>query len=197
MFPARKQPRVCDNNETYISAKPYKTQTYPRFPGQNGYERRSPGHQTQAPQAARPFNPLTVPTGEVATARQSFSFSRLSRLLSPAQFQRVFSRAQRSGDRYFTVLYCGNESETARLGFAIAKKRIHRAVGRNRLRRLARESFRKEFSKLGGIDIIIMAQTVADTATNAELNASLAQHWERMRKGEDNSRRHRQKDSDN
>jgi ribonuclease P protein component len=100
----------------------------------------------------------------------------------------VFNGGRRSADRYFTVLYTPNDSDVARLGFAVAKKKIRKAVGRNRIRRLARESFRYECSTLGGVDIVILAQTIADAASNQELTASLQKHWQRIRNGEDSGR---------
>ena len=91
------------------------------------------------------------------------------------------------------MLYRQNDNGQARLGFAVAKKRISKATGRNRVRRIARESFRQTREQLGGIDIIIMAQTAAAGATNAELFASLASHWERLAKGEETGRPGRKK----
>jgi ribonuclease P protein component len=113
----------------------------------------------------------------VATSRKAFSFSRNFRLTKPAEFAHVFGKAQRLSDRCFTVLYRENELDTARLGFAVAKRRIPAAVGRNRIRRIARESFRKYRTKLGSFDIIILAQSAAATATNSVLVASLEWHW--------------------
>jgi ribonuclease P protein component len=119
--------------------------------------------------------------GDAATATQPFSFSRLYRLSSPAEFGRVFQRATRSGDRFFTVLWRKNDLATARIGFAIAKKRISLAVGRNRVRRLARESFRHQRGTFNGVDIVLLAQSAADKASNKQLQQSLDKHWEKIR----------------
>jgi len=67
-----------------------------------------------------------------------------------------------------------------RIGFAIAKKRIAHAVVRNRLRRVARESFRQKLVELGSVDIVILAQPAAATANNQELFRSLANHWRKI-----------------
>jgi ribonuclease P protein component len=67
-----------------------------------------------------------------------------------------------------------------RIGFAIAKKRIPGAVGRNRLRRLARESFRSHAYELPSVDIVLLAQPAAAHANNAELFRSLEKHWRRI-----------------
>jgi ribonuclease P protein component len=125
---------------------------------------------------------------------QTFSFSRRYRLTNPAEFKRVFANASRSRDRYFTLLYCDNAGASARLGFAVAKKKISTAVGRNRLRRLARESFRLQRQTLGSVDIIILAQPAAASATNSQLFASLEKHWQRLltEAGGDLAKRQRQ-----
>ena len=81
-------------------------------------------------------------------------------------------------------MYRENDRDSARLGFAVAKKRIPAAVGRNRVRRIARESFRKHRGELGSIDIIILAQSAAAKLSNAELFASIEQHWEQIRTGD-------------
>jgi len=101
----------------------------------------------------------------------------------------VFAAARRSADRYFTVLYRQNGLDHPRLGFTVAKKKIPTAVGRNRVRRLARESFRLQNQTLGGIDIIILAQRTAAQASNAQLFASLENHWQHLQQREDLPRR--------
>jgi len=70
---------------------------------------------------------------------------------------------------------------TARVGFAIAKKRVSRAVGRNRIRRVARESFRHVRGTLAGVDIVLLANSAADKASNQQLQQSLARHWDNIR----------------
>jgi len=86
------------------------------------------------------------------------AFPRPNRLTSAADFERVFKHAQRSGDRFFTVLYRRNNLGYPRIGLAIAKKSVRSAVGRNRLKRIIRESFRQAKSQLLGVDIVIMAR---------------------------------------
>ncbi|MBT8423225.1 MAG: ribonuclease P protein component [Gammaproteobacteria bacterium] len=125
------------------------------------------------------------------TSSANHTFGRDSRLLKPAEFQRVFSAARRSSDRYFTVLYRESEGTAPRLGFAVAKKKIPTAVGRNRLRRIARESFRTQKRTLGGIDIIILAQNAAGAASSHALRASLRKHWQNLQQRQDQTRQPR------
>ena len=57
------------------------------------------------------------------------------------------------------------------------------------MRRLARESFRRQNQTLGGIDIIILAQRTAAQASNVQLFASLENHWLHLQQREDLPRR--------
>ena len=117
---------------------------------------------------------------EAVTTDKTKRFSRSFRLLRPEEFSHVFDKARRSRDQYYTVLYRPNNQDTARVGFAIAKKRISAAVDRNRVRRLARESFRHFRASLPAMDIIILAQSAAVKTTNAELFTSLEKHWQAL-----------------
>ena len=95
----------------------------------------------------------------------------------------MFQNGQRSGDPFFTVLFHSNELNRARLGFAISRQKIRLAVGRNRLRRLVRESFRKRAAALPSVDIVVLARDKARAAANSEIFASLESHWVRITAG--------------
>lgn len=97
-----------------------------------------------------------------------------------ADFDNVFTKGQRSADRQFTILFQRNTLNHPRLGFAISKQKVRLAVGRNRLRRLVRESFRKEAARLPPVDLVVLARDAATSAANAEIVASLATHWARI-----------------
>jgi len=113
------------------------------------------------------------------TNNPSNRFSKDNRLLIAADFGRVFQGATPSRDRLFTVLCRDNTTTTARLGLAISKKHCRRAAARNRIKRIVRESFRHSKDLLGGLDIVVMNQPGAATATNTELFDSLCGHWRR------------------
>lgn len=71
-----------------------------------------------------------------------------------------------------------NELSEARLGLAISRRVARRAVDRNRLRRLARESFRQ--LELAPLDFIVMAKREALAAENLQLRMSLDRHFTRL-----------------
>ncbi len=114
----------------------------------------------------------------------SGKFTRDQRLLDKAAFQQVFGNGRASRDRNFTVLFCENGLEHARLGLAIAKRRVRRASQRNRLKRLVRESFRLAGNDLPAVDLVIMAGAGAESADNKTIFASLAAHWDRVRRAQ-------------
>ncbi len=117
-------------------------------------------------------------TADAVTSNQKDTgFPRGVRLLQAADFDSVFRNGRRSADQWFTILFGANGQERARLGLAIAKKRVRLAHERNRLKRLVRESFRQHRSTLPAVDIVVMTKTAAGKATNLELLASLQRHW--------------------
>ena len=95
----------------------------------------------------------------------------------------MFRRSRRFADRYWTVLVHEPDdarASGARLGLAIAKKRARRAVERNRIKRVARESFRHRRAVLDGMHVVVMNRDAAATATRAELRAALDTLWDKV-----------------
>ena len=105
-----------------------------------------------------------------------------NRLLDAAAFSRVFKKATRSRDKWFTVLCRKNDKDIARLGLAISKKHCRKAHSRNRIKRIVRESFRQHQALLAGLDVVVINQPPAATAANRPLFDSLAGHWQRCEK---------------
>jgi ribonuclease P protein component len=116
------------------------------------------------------------------TSSRSNRFARNNRLLDAAAFGRVFQKATRSRDNLFTVLCRRNEKGAARLGLAISKKHCRQATKRNRVKRIIRESFRQQQALLVGLDIVVINQPAAASASNRQMFTSLENHWRRCRK---------------
>ena len=110
------------------------------------------------------------------------------KLLKAADYNHVFDKPARSSDRYFTVLARPNKLLNARLGLVFSKKRVKRAVARNRLKRISRESFRlvllKQQTDQGEIkaDYIVLAGAQCEKASNQQLFHSLEQNWRHLNK---------------
>ncbi|MCZ6561047.1 MAG: ribonuclease P protein component [Gammaproteobacteria bacterium] len=110
------------------------------------------------------------------------SFQRHQRLISKADFCRIFEKNQRSSDQLFTVLGNHNDLGYARLGMAISMKAAGNAVHRNRLKRTVRESFRRAGSTLPAIDFVVMVRGAAAAADKSKLRRSLDRHWQKVSK---------------
>ena len=113
-------------------------------------------------------------------------FGKRSRLLDANAFSRVFDKAKRSRDNWFTVLCRRNDLEVARLGLAISKKHCRKATQRNRIKRVVRESFRHHQNQLMGLDIVVMNKSQTGDATNDALFDSLSDHWKRCARAASN-----------
>ena len=91
---------------------------------------------------------------EAITSR---AFPRKFRLINKHEYDRVLkSRAAkqlRCG--CFRVLAMESGSEGARLGLIIGKRQLKRAVDRNRVKRLVRESFRITRTNLPPVDVVV------------------------------------------
>lgn len=110
-------------------------------------------------------------------------FTRDCRLLKPADFAAVFDRqggSERSGDALLTVLGRCNGREHARIGFAIARRQVGRAVARNRIKRQAREWLRLNRSELPPMDFVVMARPAAEQAAKRALRESLEKNGTRL-----------------
>ena len=93
----------------------------------------------------------------------------------------MFEEPLKSSDAYFSVLARPRESESvSRLGLAIAKKQLRRAVDRNRIKRLVRESFRQEVPNDCGMDFVVMARSLVRRCNNADLRIHLNNHFRRL-----------------
>ena len=158
----------------------------------HGYPRWPAGAEAPARQGPRAPYGLTAthsrkitiaPLPILPAGEHQQNFPRQLRLLHATSFDNVFQNGQRSADRFFTILFHQNALSRPRLGFAISKQKVRRAVGRNRLRRLVRESFRLRAATLPAVDLVVLARDATTTAARGELVASLEKHWARVTTG--------------
>jgi len=107
-------------------------------------------------------------------------FSRPKRLLKPGEFKQVFDHSTRSSDPNLTVFCRPSALENARLGLAISKKQLKRAVDRNRIKRLVRESFRHHQVALQGLDLVVLARRGVQELDNLQILHAIERHWQRV-----------------
>ena len=124
-----------------------------------------------------------APASQSATAVARASLPRAARLLKPADFKQVFKKNQATNDRLFRILARANQVGQSRLGMAVSKKVDRTAVGRNRIKRVIRESFRHWVAEKGGgigIDVVVLPRASAAAICNQQLFRSLRGHWSRI-----------------
>ncbi|MBO9661610.1 ribonuclease P protein component [Dokdonella sp.] len=108
------------------------------------------------------------------------TFPRAARLLTPKDFARLRGISRRVGSRHFSAEVAGNDGDGARLGLAVSRRVSKKAVRRNRIKRIARDSFRHVRGELPAVDILLIARTSADLEANAALRLELERLWRRI-----------------
>jgi ribonuclease P protein component len=101
-------------------------------------------------------------------------------LHQPAEFRDVKRRGRKFSDAFFSLSVLANHETYPRLGLSIATRTFGTAVSRNRIKRLARESFRLNQHSLPPVDVTVSAREAARLAKLTDLRASLEQHWKKI-----------------
>ncbi|XOV90748.1 MAG: ribonuclease P protein component [Pseudomonadota bacterium] len=113
---------------------------------------------------------------------QSEQLRRQNRLLTKADFDRVFAAAEfRFSRPPFLLLAASNPTSSGRIGTVVSKKVAGTAVNRNRIRRVIKESFRQRCHE-GKIDIVVVARPPARDAVNSDLFVTLEAMWSALAK---------------
>ncbi len=79
------------------------------------------------------------------------------RLTCKTQYDFVFNRAKRMRGKYWQINARRTQNIIPRLGLAISKKVLARAIDRNLYKRIAREIFRTYKQHLLALDFVVMA----------------------------------------
>ncbi|WP_407410550.1 ribonuclease P protein component [Acinetobacter sp.] len=105
------------------------------------------------------------------------------RLRCAADYKGVFDGALfKVHQPHFLFLAKHSELPNSRLGLVVAKKKVRRAHERNRVKRLARESFRLHQHQLGLLDIVVMPKMGIEAIPNAELYQQLQFAWQKLQR---------------
>ncbi|QRP63916.1 ribonuclease P protein component [Rhodanobacter sp. FDAARGOS 1247] len=114
----------------------------------------------------------------------SAGLPRDARLRRPGDFAALRTSSGRAGGRCFHMRFRENELGHARLGLAISKRVSKRAVERNRIKRLLRESFRRVRHQLPAVDMMVMAREQAAGVPGPQLLTELDALWKKLLAGQ-------------
>ena len=111
-------------------------------------------------------------------------FSRCLRLVDGKQFSAVFDHKRRLHGACFNIHVAPNGLHHARIGLAVSRRVSKKAVERNRIKRVIRESFRRHQRDLGAIDYVVIARVGAADRVgkpNRVLRSELDELWGKAR----------------
>jgi ribonuclease P protein component len=108
------------------------------------------------------------------------TFGKDRRLLKASEYKEVFdNNAYRVAHPKHLLLVKPNGNNVSRLGLVVGKKNVPTAVGRNRVKRAVRETFRKTPLPLA-LDIVFLARKDADKLSSFEMTTLLQQTWAKL-----------------
>jgi len=112
-----------------------------------------------------------------------YCFPRHVRLLNAGDYQSVFNDTSSKvfAGEFLLLAHKRDDNET-RLGLIVSKKTDKRAVGRNRIKRLVRDSFRHHKILLEGLDIVFLARQGIKELDSPDLQKRLEKAWDQLAK---------------
>ncbi len=112
-----------------------------------------------------------------------FGYGKQLRLLSARDYGPVFDKAEAKISRpVFLILARYTGRQNPRLGLVISKKNARRAVDRNRIKRLVRESFRQQQHELPNWDIVFLARRGIAQQNHELFSSELDKAWHTLSK---------------
>lgn len=112
----------------------------------------------------------------------TLAFPKRLRLLKAADFSRIKGTQLKASSKHLLVLAKHSDLPYPRLGLAVAKRHVKLAVARNRIKRVARESFRHNISLLPNIDMLLLVRSGVTELNNEELYLCLEKFWKQLAK---------------
>jgi len=118
------------------------------------------------------------------------AFQKRHRLLKPKDFQRIFDQVDcKQGGSHFTFLSRlrdpDNLSNSHRLGLIISKRNVPKAVDRNYIKRVVRESFRHNVltqHQIQPFDVIVLAKPSSKHCESKDIHQALNHQWLKLNK---------------
>jgi ribonuclease P protein component len=104
-------------------------------------------------------------------AARHATLPRIARVRAQSEFTRVFDNSRRLAHPLLS-LHWMHDAQPARLGLAVSRKVDPHAVGRNRIKRVLRDSFRRTRLQLPAGAYVLVARPAAAHVENAALRAA-------------------------
>lgn len=104
----------------------------------------------------------------------------LQRLKDSTDIQRVYQQGKKLNSPHGRLFFCANQSDYARLCISVGKKQVAKAVARNRIKRIIRESFRHHQTLLGKVDIFFVVFKSMATLDNSTMRQFVDKQWQRL-----------------
>ncbi len=109
-----------------------------------------------------------------------YRFNSTRRLIKKSDFDHVFGKAKKLVIGHITLLYRPNSLSYARLGFAVSKRFAAKAVFRNKIRRLIKESFRVK-TNLPAYDVVVLLNKSCDKQYIEQfVSKNIEQLWQKL-----------------
>jgi len=169
-------------NEKNLPTKQDQARQNAWLPGPHGDPGRAPGAgetARQGPSAHFGLNSrVSLPAARYPATMSAFGFPRAARLLRPSDYRAVFAKARvKVSRRHFLLLALPGSPSQARLGVVVSRKNVPAAVQRNRVKRLVRESYRRNRARLVGADLVVLARKGAHELENAAIHRETVALW--------------------
>jgi len=110
-------------------------------------------------------------SGAVSQVQRSGAYARVQRIIKTDEFSSVFRLRPVQRTAHFVLYARSNELTHARLGVVVAKRLAPRAVTRNTVKRMTRESFR--LAELPAMDFVVRLSASVNSRSGAATSATL------------------------
>lgn len=99
-------------------------------------------------------------------------FPRTARVRARGDFDRIFKQGRRVALPVLALHWQAGDVGRPRLGLAVSRKVDPHAVGRNRIKRVLRDEFRRRQADLAAGDYVVVARVGAARFSGAEIRAA-------------------------